>query len=96
MAKELGATAPEVFRNFERLKKADPITKDSDGYYNLTTYGQTVLSFLPTISFLSKNKKYFKDHNFGDLPQQSSICQSTKITWEGKNLKAFDGYKFEW
>ncbi len=70
MAKELGATAPEVFRNFARLTKADLIRKDSDGYYNLTTYGQTVLSFLPTISFLSKNKKYFRDHNFGDLPQK--------------------------
>jgi len=24
------------------------------------------------------------------------LKEGTKITWEGKNLKAFDAYKFEW
>ena len=70
IAKELGATIPEVFRNFERLVKADLIEKDVDGSYRLTTYGITVYNQIPSLVFVAENKKYFKNHDFGDLPQK--------------------------
>ncbi len=70
MAKELNATAPEVFRNMQRLTTSEIITKDSEGRYNLTTYGNTVHNLLPTIIFPFQNKEYFKDHDFGNLPSK--------------------------
>lgn len=70
MAKELDATVPEVFRNFERLANAGLVRKDSDGYYDLTTYGKTLCSQVSSLVFISKNKKYFEDHSFGDIPQK--------------------------
>jgi predicted transcriptional regulator len=70
LAKELGATVPEVYRNFERLAKADLIAKESDGDYSITTFGRVMCSQIPSIRFLSDNKKYFKSHNFGELPNK--------------------------
>lgn len=70
IAKELGATVPEVYRNFERLAKADLIIKEADGNYNITIFGKIVCSQIPSIRFLSNNKKYFKGHNFGDVPEK--------------------------
>jgi predicted transcriptional regulator len=68
MAKDLDATIQEVHRNFARLEDGGFITKDMDGYYSLTTYGKTICSQIPSIIFLSENRKYFEDHNFGDIP----------------------------
>lgn len=68
IAKELGATVAEVYRNFERLVKAELIMKDTDGKYHLTTYGKTVCAQIPSLVFVAENRKYFKDHDFGDVP----------------------------
>jgi predicted transcriptional regulator len=87
MSKELESTMPEVYRNFERLVKAGLICKDSDGYYSLTTYGKAVCSHIPSLSFLSYNKKYFKDHDFGDLPQK--YIQRIGALKSGKFVKGF-------
>lgn len=68
IAKELGATVPEVFRNFERLIKAGLIEKSSDGNHHLTLYGTTVLAQIPSLVFVPQNRKYFKNHDFGNIP----------------------------
>ena len=70
MAKELGATAQEVHRNFERLNDAGLITKDKEGYYELTTYGKTICTQIPDLVFVSKYRKYFEDHDFVDIPMK--------------------------
>ena len=70
MAKELNATVQEVHRNFERLADAGLIVKDKDGYYDLTTYGKTMCTQVPSLVFLSKNRKYFENHNFGNIPMK--------------------------
>jgi predicted transcriptional regulator len=68
LAKELEATVPEVYRNFQRLVKADLIVKEPRGNYSITTFGKIICSQIPLIRFLSNNKKYFKNHDFGDVP----------------------------
>lgn len=68
LAKKIDTTSPEVHRNLERLTNANLIKKDNDGLYMLSTYGETFLTVIPTISFMSKNKKYFTNHTFGNLP----------------------------
>jgi predicted transcriptional regulator len=68
IARELDATVPEVFRNCERLSKAGLIEKGQDGAYTLTTYGKTVCEQFPYFAFMSKERKYFKTHDLGDLP----------------------------
>jgi len=68
MANELRATAPEVKRNFDRLLKAKMIEKDTDGNFHLTLYGKTICTQIPSLVFLSDNKKFFEEHDFGDIP----------------------------
>lgn len=87
IAKELDATVPEVFRNFERLAKSDIIEKDADGFYHLTTYGMTICGQIPSLLFVSENKKYFKGHNFGIIPQK--FIQRIGALNSGKHYKGF-------
>ena len=68
MAKKLGVTAQEVHRNFDRLVNAGLVKKEKDGLYNITTFGKAICSQIPSLAFLSKNRAYFDEHNFGDLP----------------------------
>ena len=87
IAKDLDATVPEVYRNFERLAKADLIVKDTDGNYNITTYGKTICEQIPSLAFLSQNKKYFRNHDFGDLPQK--FIQRIGALENGQHIKGF-------
>jgi len=70
IAKDLDATVPEVFRNFERLKKASLIEKYSDGNYATTLYGKTVCTQIPSFILLNQHKKYFQNHSLGNIPRK--------------------------
>lgn len=70
MAKKLGATNQEVHRNFMRLEDGGLIAKNKDGNFSVTTYGKTMCSQVPSLIFLSKNRKYFENHEFGDIPDK--------------------------
>ena len=94
IAKELGATVPEVFRNFERLVKADLIEKSTDGSYRLTIYGMTVCNHIPSLAFIAANKKYFKNHDFGDLPQK--YIQRIGALEQNQYIKGFTKVMERW
>ena len=94
LAKELGATMPEVYRNFERLAKADLIMKDSEGDYSITTYGKIVCGQMSSIQFMSENKKYFKNHDFGNIPQK--FLQRIGALAEGQQIKGFVKVMEKW
>ena len=70
MAKKLEATNQEVHRNFMRLEDGGLISKDKDGNYGVTTYGRTMCSQVPALIFLSRNRKYFENHEFGEIPDK--------------------------
>jgi predicted transcriptional regulator len=70
LAKYLNVTMQEVHRNVNRLMYAGLIEKDSQGNFSLTTFGNTIIKQIPTINFLSRNKDYFSDHIFGDIPMK--------------------------
>lgn len=70
LARHFDATAPEIHRNLGRLQKTGIVKKDSDGKYQLTLYGKTICTQIPTIVFMSKNKKYFENHDFADIPSK--------------------------
>lgn len=94
IAKELDATVPEVYRNFDRLVKANLIVKDVDGDYSITTYGKTICGQIPTLEFLSQNRKYFQNHDFGDLPQK--FIQRIGALEKGKHIKGFVKVLEQW
>ncbi|HJT09738.1 MAG TPA: transcriptional regulator, partial [Candidatus Nitrosotalea sp.] len=94
MAKELHATVQEVHRNFERLANAGLIMKDKDGMYDLTTYGKTMCTQVPSLLFLSKNRKYFENHDFGDVPMK--FIQRIGALAGGQQIKGFVKVLEQW
>lgn len=94
IAKELEATVPEVYRNFERLVQADLISKNSDGSYGITAIGKILCSQVSLIGFLSCNKKYFKGHGFGELPEK--YLQRIGALENGEFVKGFVKVQEKW
>jgi len=94
MVKELHATAQEVRRNFERLLDAGLIVKGKDGYYDLTTYGKTMCTQVPSLLFLSANRKYFETHDFGDVPMK--FIQRIGALAGGQQIKGFVKVLEQW
>lgn len=94
MAKKLDATKQEVHRNFTRLVESGLIDKNMDGKYSLTTFGEVVCTQVPTIVFLSQNKKYFEEHNLGDIPHKFKMRCGQLAS--GKHIKGFSKVMEQW
>jgi predicted transcriptional regulator len=67
VSERFGFTVPETARNMSRLAEADLISKDSDGCFHLTPFGEQALRFLPGYEFITKHKKYLKTHTLSTL-----------------------------
>ncbi|MGI0060732.1 MAG: helix-turn-helix transcriptional regulator, partial [Nitrosotalea sp.] len=91
---DLDTTKQEINRNFERLVKAELIYKDNDGYYDLTVYGNTICSQVPDFVFVSQNKKYFKNHNFGGIPIK--FVQRIGALSMSQHVKGFSNVLEQW
>jgi predicted transcriptional regulator len=70
VAGKLNFTVQETSRNVTRLSDAGLITKDVDGAFHLTPYGEEALNLLSGFKFLFKNKEYFTKHTINWLPKQ--------------------------
>lgn len=95
MAKHLDTTAAEVHRNLGRLQKSGLVRKDPDGNYGLTLYGRTICAQIPTLRFMAKNKKYFENHDFADLPAKyiqriGALAESDLVTGYVKVMEQWE------
>lgn len=94
IAKKLDATKQEVHRNFTRLVESGLIEKRIDGKYSLTTFGEVVCTQVPTVVFLSQNRKYFEEHTLGDIPYKFKMrCGQLA---NGKYIKGFSKVMEQW
>jgi len=80
-------TKQEVHRNFTRLEEVGLIEKDTDGKYGLTTFGTTMCTQVPSLVFLSQNRKYFEGHTFTDIPTKF-MMRSGQLA-SGEHIKGF-------
>ena len=70
VANKLNFTVQETSRNITRLSEAKLITKDTEGAFHLTAYGEEALNLLSGYRFLYKNKEYLVGHSLAGLPNQ--------------------------
>jgi predicted transcriptional regulator len=70
IARRLGVTATEAFRQLERLSTALLVQRQSDGTFALTEYGKLVLQISTSLDLISKHKEYFSTHDLMKLPGQ--------------------------
>ena len=68
VARKLSATLQETSRHLERLSKARLIEKDSASAYRITSFGELVLSLLPSFDFLQRRREFFLSHDLSSLP----------------------------
>jgi len=70
IARRLGVTATEAFRQLERLSDASLVQRQPDGTFALAEYGKLVLRISSSLDFISKYKEYFSTHELTRLPDQ--------------------------
>jgi len=73
ISEKLDFTVQETARNLSRLNDAKLISKDVDGLFHLTPYGEETLSLLSGFRFLLKNKEYFQTHSPATLPKRFEL-----------------------
>ena len=87
LAKILDATNPEVHRNVGRLSKCGLIIKNSDGDYELTTFGKAILVQIPSLRFVSENKDFFNEHLLENIDDK--FIQRLGALENRKKIKGF-------
>jgi predicted transcriptional regulator len=70
LSEKFESTVPETARNMTRLTETSLITKDTDGNFHLTAFGEASIQLLANFEFISKNAKYFKTHTISNLPPE--------------------------
>jgi predicted transcriptional regulator len=68
LSKTIDASAAEGSRHLKRLSDAGLVRKDSEGFYEATTVGRTVLKLLPGIGLLLEHQDYFRSRDLSFLP----------------------------
>lgn len=70
ISKKLELTVQETSRHLQRLCDAHLLTKQPNGAYHITAFGENVLELLPGLEFLTKHREYFVTHNINHLPNE--------------------------
>jgi predicted transcriptional regulator len=70
ISRKLDFTVQETSRNITRLSEAQLISKDVDGAFHLTPYGEEALNLLSGFKFLFKNREYLTTHVLTELPER--------------------------
>jgi len=70
IGEKVDANNPEVSRHLDRLKTADLVSKNPDGYYSVTMFGRVIFGLLPAISFVSAHPEFFLEHDLSLLPPE--------------------------
>jgi len=68
ISNELDLTTPEISRHISRLSEIGLVSKDVDGFYNLTPLGTLFLVLLREFEFISKHTEYFASHKHMGIP----------------------------
>jgi predicted transcriptional regulator len=70
LSRILKMSMQDAKRNLDNLLSEGLVERDSRGIFSLTTYGSMIVRQIPSMDFLSRNKEYFSDHNFGEIPDK--------------------------
>lgn len=73
ISRKLNFTVQETSRNINRLLESELITKNVDGTFNLTPYGEATFSLLSGYRFLYRNRQYFATHSIFYLPETFKV-----------------------
>jgi predicted transcriptional regulator len=107
LSERLSATAQETSKHLARLVDSRVIEKSPEGAYRLTSFGKLVMETLPSLKFVSQNRKYFLTHDvsflptefilrLGDLSEHVFIHHVTNVLTECQHLLGIAEDYFLW
>jgi DNA-binding Lrp family transcriptional regulator len=67
IANELNISKPEISRHLSKMKEQGLIYKE-EKKHKMTNFGETLLTQLSLIEFITENFEFFKEHQLIDLP----------------------------
>jgi predicted transcriptional regulator len=70
LSRILKMSMQDAKRNLDNLLSEGLVERDSRSIFSLTTFGSMIVRQIPSMDFLSRNKEYFSDHNFGEIPDK--------------------------
>jgi predicted transcriptional regulator len=70
VSRNLDMTVTEASRHLQRLGDIELIEKDVEGTFGPTSYGELAIKLLSSLDFISKNRKYFLEHDISGLPDE--------------------------
>ena len=91
ISKSIELTAQGTSRNIARLIQTSLISRNPNGEYELTPYGNTALKLLGSYKFLSKNRQYFLSHDTSVLPYYflNRLGELEASTYQGDFITTF-------
>ncbi len=66
----LDLTSAEISRHLGRLSKVQLISKNGEGRYNLTTFGDIILNEISSFNFLTGHQQFFSTHDLSVIPDE--------------------------
>ncbi len=83
LSEKLNLQVQETARHLSRLSEAKLISKDADGFYRPTPYGDYVIRLLPGFEFLRKRRNHLLTRKSPQLPEEfiSRIGELNKSTF---------------
>ena len=91
LSEKLDLKVQETSRHLSRLSDAQLISKDVEGFYHLTPYGEHIIKLLLGFRFLCKHRKYFTTHKSYHIPSPfvSRIGELKNCTFTDDVMVAF-------
>jgi predicted transcriptional regulator len=70
VSQRLDMTVTEASRHLQRLSDIQLVSKDVDGTFGPTPYGELAVSLLSSLDFISENRQYFLEHVVSNIPYE--------------------------
>ena len=92
VAQRLDMTITEASRHLQRLSDSLLVSKDPEGLYGVTSFGELALSLLSSLGFASENRQYFLEHDTSLLPHEfrNRIGELSNCEFDSDTVRVFE------
>ena len=92
VSQKLDMTVTEASRHLQRLSNIQLVSKNVDGTFSPTPYGELAVSLLSSLDFISVNRQYFLEHNVSLLPKEfkNRLGELSNCEFDSDTVRVFE------
>jgi predicted transcriptional regulator len=92
VSQKLDMTVTEASRHLQRLSNVKLISKDANGTFGTTMFGELAVSLLSSLQYISDNREYFLDHDVFNIPYEftNRLGELSSSSFEMDAVKVLD------